>query len=654
MCGVAGIVSLKNDLTRDDMSVVTNMTKLITHRGPSQQGHFEHHRCMLGNARLAIIDPSENSRLPMSNEDGTIWISYNGEVSNFKELKKKHKLEEKYNFKGYSDTEVLVYLYQELGIDFLKELSGMFAFGLLDLRKNKAFIIRDFYGINPMFWMEKNGKMYFASEMKAFHEIPEFNDAINHEAMYHYFTLAYLPGDRTPYKEVHEMREGQYMEIDLETGKHELQYHYELHYEQRYDIGEKEATQKVHDLLLDSIKRNLISDAPLGMTLSGGIDTSTMLALVKELGLSKKMNTFALKMGEGSFDESKYQHLMAKFGETIHHEIVVKPEDVEEVLIEHMAYMDEPIGDGSAIPSYLLAREATKHVDVLFSGEGGDEVFNAYETLAAYQMRKLYRKTTPKPIRQLVKWGIGKLPTNYKKLSFDFKAKRFTEGVELDTPDSHMFWRHVLTDSEKNEMMPNHNHFEDTTNIFRRIFYDYADGYDDDLNRISLIDIKHFFIDDLMVKNDRMFMSHSIETRFPMMDRILVDYVKHLPVSYRVKGFKRRYIQKKAMEGLIPKEVLNRASFGLEMPHSMWFMDKLGPFAEKYLNKKTVERTEFLHWPTVERLWKMHISGKKDYGRAIWCILLYLIWFDLYIYNKSYKQYLTNHLDKVKKTEVLV
>jgi len=645
MCGIAGVISLAKDIRRQEVEEVRRMTSVMRHRGPSEQGYFESSQVALGNARLCIIDPTETGKLPMCNLRGDVWIAYNGEVSNFQELKKRYKLAEKYAFRGTTDTEVLLYLYEELGIQFLNELSGMFAFCLVDLRKEKAFLVRDFYGILPLFYMHIGGKIYFASELKAFHEVKGFEAHQQAEALYHYFSLAYIPGKLTPYKQIEEMRGSQYMEVDLVKGKHSLHTYYELPYEQNHDVSEAEAKGRVHELLLDSVRRNMIADVPLGITLSGGIDSSAILALAKELGGSQGIHTFSLKIGESSFDESPYQKIMVDFAKPQHHEITVNPSDVLEVLVKHVAHIDEPSGNGGVIPSFLLAREATKYVDVLLSGEGGDEVFNAYATHGAYQFRKLYRRYSPAFVRKFIHWVAHSLPTNYKKLSLDFKLKRFTEGAELDTPEAHLYWRHVLTEMEKAELMPNHHDYRPTSAFFSDLFYEHA--FDDDLNRISLIDIKHFFIDDLMVKNDRTFLGHSVEGRFPFMDRFLVEYVSQLPVNYRIKGFKRRYIQKEAMRGHMPQSILNRTSFGLEMPHSIWFLDELKGFAQQYLTKKKVERTGILRWETVERLWKAHHTGKKDYGRAIWSILIYLIWFDLFIYEGNYKDYLNYNTSQV-------
>lgn len=637
MCGIAGILSLKNNLMEAEKNTLQNMTHVLKHRGPDSKGFYYSNQCFLGNTRLAIIDPSENSNLPMSTQDNQVWIAYNGEVSNFKQLKQQYKLEDKYKFKGNSDTEVLLYLYMEFGIDFIKLLSGMFAFCLFDSKKNKAYLVRDFYGIIPLFYRIEDSKIYFASEIKSILETPNFDKKINKEAIYHFFSLAYIPEKNTPYSNIEELRGGEIIYIDLEKGSHKKSIYYDFKYEENYDITLEEATKNVRDLLVDAVKRNLVSDAPLGMTLSGGIDTSGMLGIVHHLGKSSQMNTFSLKMGQDSFDESPYQRLMSKRCNTIHHEILVTPDDVIENMLEQISYIDEPNGNGACVPSYILAKKASKYVKVLISGEGGDEVFNAYPTIGAYQYRKLYRMA-PKFIRTAIRKTIHALPSDYSKLSFDFKAKRFTTGAEMDVPDAHLYWRHVFNRKEKHQLFKQDYPDKETTAYYRHLFNNKVNGHD--INRISYIDMKHFFIDDLMVKNDRTFLANSVEGRFPLMDRFLVDYATKLPVKYRVKGLnKRRMVQKLALKEFLPKEIIQRQGFGLEMPHAIWFLDKLGNFAEKYLNKETVERTEILDWKFIEKTWNIHKSGKADYGRPLWCVLNYLIWFDMFIYNGNYKSY---------------
>lgn len=642
MCGVTGIFSLGSNQSEQDLATCKRMTSLLIHRGPSQQGIIHSKRFSLGNTRLSIIDPTPQSRLPMYNNDKSVIISYNGEVSNFRQLKEKYKLEEKFKFHGRSDTEVVLRLYELLGIDFLQELTGMFAFGLVDLNKNKAYIVRDFYGINPMFYKLSEDRIHFASEIKSLLEVDNTKE-INPQGIFDFLTLAYIPGVQTPYQEIKELRPGELIEVDLQLGDHLTRRYYEIKFETDYSITETEASTKAYELMYDSVERNLISDKPIGTTLSGGVDTSTMTCLVKDMGKSKNFHTFSIKMGEKSFDESPYQKIIANFCQTNHHEILVKPNDVIESIYHHMAHIDEPNGDGSAIPSFILAQEAKKYVDVLFSGEGGDEVFNAYSVYSAWKIRKHYVNYTPSFLRGAIKSFAHAMPTNFDKLSLDFQMKRFTEGCELHPAAAHIYWRHPLRDEEKNKVFLNSNQYKDTYQMAIELYNKYS--HCEELNRISMLDFEHFFVDDLLVKNDRMFMAHSIETRFPLMDRHLVEYMNKVPPALRLKGLRGRNIQKNAMKNSIPKEILARNNYGLEMPHSIWFLDEFMPFAKKYLNKKTVEATGLLSWPEVEKLWNDHLAKKRDHGRGLWCIIMFLIWHEMFIEKGNYKSYLVGNLD---------
>jgi len=638
MCGISGTISLNAKITDQDYIVSKNMMDSINHRGPDQKKIEKFDKIIIANNRLKIIDINDRSALPMSSSDKSVWICYNGEVSNFRELKAKYNLGTKYKFKGSSDTEVLIYLYKELGISFLKELTGMFSFCLIDFERKKTWLVRDFFGIIPLFYLIKNEKIYFASELKAFYEIPAFNNNINSQAMYHFFTLAYIPGKDTPYKEVNELRGGQLIEIDNIKDTYEIKKYYEVTYPVDHEMTEKEATEGAYELMLDSVRRNIISDAPIGTTLSGGVDTSAITCLIKDLGKSKNFHTYSLKMGEGSFDESKYQRLVSGFCETNHHEIIVNQTDVIDSMYNHIAHIDEPNGDGSALPSFILAKQAKKEVSVLLSGEGGDEIFSAYSTYGAYKIKNWYTKLTPRFLRKIIKKAVHMLPTSYKKLSFDFQAKRFTEGAELHPAAAHIYWRHVLTNNEKTNAIINASDFEETDEMIIKLF-DELD-FSEEFNKINFLDIEHFFIDDLMVKNDRMFLANAVESRFPFMDRHLFEHMSKIPPRLRIKGLRRRHIEKNAMINTVPKEILKRGNFGLEMPHSIWFFDKLKPLLDKHLDKKNIEKTNFLKFKQVEKILHLHFSRKKDYGRAIWCILLFQIWHEMFIEKNNYKDYL--------------
>ena len=639
MCGISGIISLKRELNDNDYSTVKRMSDSISHRGPDQQKIQKFSKIVLANNRLKIMDLDDRSALPMSSEDGSIWICYNGEISNFRELNAKYNLSSKYNFKGTSDTEVMIYLYKELGISFLNELSGMFGFCLVDLKKKKTWIVRDFFGIIPVFYRIKEDKIYFGSEIKAFYEINSFDRSLDYHSIYHYFTLAYIPGKYTPFKELNELRGGQLIEIDNEKNTFDIKKYYNVKYPTDHSITEKEAAKNAYDLMLDSVRRNIQSDAPIGTTLSGGIDTSSITCLIKDLGKSKNFHTYSLKMGEKSFDESKYQRLIAEYCQTNHHEIVVNQEDVLNSIYTHMAHIDEPNGNGAAIPSFILAKEAKKEVSVLLNGEGGDETFSAYSIYGAYRAKNIYTKFAPKTLRKLIYNLVHKLPTSYKKLSLDFQLKRFTEGAELHPASAHIYWRHVLTDDEKEDTILNRQGYVKTEKVMIDLFEKL--DYSEDFNKINFLDIEHFFIDDLLVKNDRMFLANAVESRFPFMDRILFEYMAKVPSSLRMKGItKRRYIEKLAMKNTVPAEILKRGNFGLEMPHSIWFFDTLKPLLKKYLSEDMIKKTEYLSHEKVDKLLQMHFSGKKDYGRALWCILMYQMWHEMFIEKNNYKNYL--------------
>ncbi|MCY4643455.1 MAG: asparagine synthase (glutamine-hydrolyzing), partial [Bacteriovoracales bacterium] len=567
-----------------------------------------------------------------------VVLCYNGEVSNYIELKKKYKLGDKYHFKGSSDSEVLIYLYKERGIEFVSELTGMFSFCLYDKALKKAWLVRDFFGINPHFYAVSKENIYFASEIKALLEVPGLNLDINRQGIFDFLTFAYIPGAQTPYLGIKELRNGQMMEIDLRSGRHRLRYYFRPKYEVDYGIPEKEASKKVYDLLLSSVERNLRSDAPIGTTLSGGVDTSGITCLIRDLGRSQDFHTYSIKMGESSFDESHFQRLVAKECGTQHHEVLVTPEQVIENFYESVAYLDEPNGNGATVPSYILAKEAKKNVDVLLSGEGGDEVFNAYSVYAAWKIAKYYKKLCPKLLRKMIYHGVHALPSDYRKLSFDFMAKRFTEGCELHPGIAHIYWRHPFTNTEKESICSFSDQVTSTDERIVALFDEYS--HTEELNRISMLDMEHFIVDDLLVKNDRMFLAHAVESRFPYLDRLLFDYVSTISPGLRLKGLRGRNIQKNALSKTLPPQILKRGNYGLEMPHSLWIFKSFRPLFEKYLNKKTIEATGLFSWEKVHQVWQAHLAKKRDHGRGLWCLLVYLVWHEMFIEKKTYKSYL--------------
>jgi asparagine synthase (glutamine-hydrolysing) len=481
-------------------------------------------------------------------------------------------------------------------------------------------------------------RVYFASEIKAFLELPEFIKEVDQDSIYHYFTLGYIPGHRTPFKNIEELRSGHMIEFDLNHGTEKETRYYNIDYTPDLDSSIDGLTEGLLHQMRDSVQRNLISDVPVGVSLSGGFDSASILALAREHLGDKELHTYSIVMEEDSFNESSYQKLMVDFAKTTHHEVRVGAQEIATSLLNHIAFMDEPTSNGGAIPTYLLAAEAKKDVKVLLSGEGGDETFSAYDTYRAWKVRKLYRALVPSFARKGIQMLAHTMPINHQKLSFDFRCKRFTSGAELSVPESHVYWRHALTNTDKSAIMPDYKANTTTGSLFTSLYNEF--GFDHELDRISALDIDTFFVGDLMTKNDRMLMAHSVEARFPYMDRKLFDHASKVPADIRLKGLKERYLQKRAMRGRLPKAIINRKKMGLEMPYSKWLLNQLRPQAEHYFSKSQIEKTGFLSHATVQRLWSEHEQKKRDNGRALWSILTFVIWNDLFIQSNSYKQYL--------------
>ena len=640
MCGIAGVWGLGIELGAPDTAAVQAMVGALRHRGPDDRRVLSDPACVLGNARLAVLDVSPAAALPMSSADGRARLGYNGIVTNFRQLREGLSREARARFRTTSDSEVLLALYEDRGIGFVDDLRGAFAFCLHDRARRKAFLVRDCFGLRPVFYARIAGRLWFASEIKALLEVPGLDRTLDREALWHYFSLGYIPGDRTPFMAVRELLKGHLLEADLAGGGVETRRHHRLEYGNGPDLSEDETVAQVKERLLESLRRNLAADVPVGLTLSGGIDSSGLLAMAKHLGVSRSLHTFSIVMDESSFDESSHQKTMVEFARPIHHEVRVRARDVMENLEEAAAHLDEPLVNGAAVPMLLLAREARRHVKVLLSGEGGDEVFNAYETHRAYKARALYRRLVPGPVRGAVRKAAEALPCSYGKLSFDFLCKRFAAGAELDVPGAHFHWRHVLGEEEKDALFVRgkDDAWPPTPRLFSEFYESLAPA--EPLDRLSKLDLRYYFVDDLMVKNDRMASANSLEVRFPYMEREVVEFAAGIPSGLRLRGFQGRYIQKRALAEFLPRPILRRANMGLEMPHSLWLLDELLPLADRYLSREAVEATGLLRYEAVEKLRRDHTERRRDNGRALWAILNFVVWHGLFVGRSDYKKHL--------------
>jgi len=376
--------------------------------------------------------------------------------------------------------------------------------------------------------------------------------------------------------------------------------------------------------------------------LSGGIDSSGLTALMAKVRGDTDFHTFSIAFEDGSFNESKYAEMVAKHVGTKHHEVLVTAQKVKELLPKYLVNIDEPYADGSAIPTYLLAQTAKHHVTVLLSGEGGDEIYSGYDTHLAYKVRRVYR-AIPKVVRQnVIRRCVDLLPVSHKKLSFEFKAKRFVRGAELDVPTSHYYWRMVASEDTKRDILlkPEKFNIYSTSGAFFVNAYKHCSA-SDELNRLLYIDFSYHLPDDLMIKNDRMTMAHSLEARVPFTDNDLVRYLASIPANYKVKGMRGKHLLKKSLKGVLPDPVLYKKKIGLEMPYSRWFLSELRDIAETAFSDEMLRSTGLFNSRGVRKIWREHKSMKVDHGRILWGLLNYIMWFDIYIATGNFKSYLS-------------
>ena len=638
MCGFVGVLKTHPHQPDIPESIILKMAGTIRHRGPDYTGFHRDGPCSLAHARLSIIDLSKAARQPMSNERGTVFIAYNGEVYNFRELRRSYHLDELgHRFRSASDTEVLIHLYEERGIDCIEELNGMYAFALWDSQKRMLHLARDPFGIKPLFYTWFNGALWFASEIKALLQIPSFPRQPNLEAFYHYLSFDYIPGALTAFENIHELRPGHLMSVAADMTSPKSKRFFDIDYSINLNLSETEAVEQTRQLCHEAVERHLISDVPVGVMLSGGIDSSAMTALMARIRQDSDFHTFSLAFDEPSFDESRFaRHVAQKLG-TRHHEIKVTPQEVSRLLPKYLTFIDEPYADGSAIPTYLLAEQAKEHVTVLLSGEGGDEFFSGYDTHMAFKMRRLYR-LIPSFLRSgVISPLVKKLPVSHKKLSLEFKAKRFIQGAELDVPQSHFFWRVVLSESEKKSVLEKKSVFDDlepSVGFFEQA-YRHCNATDD-LNRLLYIDYSYHLPDDLMIKNDRMTMAHSLEARVPFTDKKLVEFLATVPVRLKFKGRNKKHLLKGAMRGMLSPMILNKKKIGLEMPYSRWMLNELRDIVESVLSPEAIRSTGFINGKGIARLWGEHKQKKADHGRALWGLVNYMLWYQVYIAGKSF------------------
>jgi asparagine synthase (glutamine-hydrolysing) len=575
----------------------------------------------LGHRRLNIIDLNTGHQ-PMSNEDGTIWLVLNGEIYNFQTLRKGLK-EKGHRFKTNSDSEVVLHLYEEFGQDCVLHLRGMFAFAIWDENKNKLFVARDRIGKKPLLYSFENGRFCFASEFEALLASGLVDKSINYQALDQYLTFGYVPAPNTIYKNVFKILPAHC--LSLAGGKLELNKYWELDYANKLFISEEEAARELIRILKEAVSLRLISDVPLGAFLSGGIDSSTVVALMSEL--AGKVKTFSIGFEDENFDELKYARNIASKFSTEHREFIVRPKALEVLPLLVRRY-GEPYADSSAIPSYYVARETKRFVTVALNGDGGDESFAGYERYQAMILAKFYNRS-PEFLRSAFNAAVMRLLPD----SPDFKNKRrrvrrFFENVSLPFYLRYCRWVSLINDKVKSDIY--------SPEFKGRIDISSSSNWLKDCapreegmqltDRLMAIDIKTNLPNDLLVKMDIACMSNSLEARSPFLDQEVMQFAARLPADFKLKGMVKKYILKKSIKDLLPDENIRRPKMGFGVPVGSWMRNELkGYVQDTLLSEKALKRGYFT--PAQLRLYvTQHLNAEQDHTYGLWALLCLELW----------------------------
>ncbi len=619
MCGIAGLYNLK---TREPVSqrVLKSMTDALVHRGPDDEGFYLAGPVGLGHRRLSIID-LEGGHQPLANEDESVWVVFNGEIYNFADLHREL-VAKGHVFKTRSDTEAIVHLYEEEGEECFKRLRGMFAIAIWDARERKLVLARDRVGKKPLFYFLDGSRVAFASEMKAILAVPGVSRDVDLEAMSDYFSFLYIPAPKSIFKSIRKVRPGHYVVLS-DRAVRETQY-WDLRFTVDTGVSESQWAERVLETYREAVRLRLMSEVPLGAFLSGGIDSSSVVALMAGL-INDRVTTCAIGFPEKEFDELEYARIVAAKFDTRHYEQVVHPDAVG--IVEKLAWhYDEPFADSSAVPTYYVSKVAREHVTVALSGDGGDENFAGYRRYYFDRRENMVRALLPGAIRAPV---FGALASLYPKADWAprvFRGKATFKNLSRSPVEAYFRSVSALQPELKasvlhSDVLGTLNGY-DSLDVFRE-HYDRA-GTDDPLSRIQYLDIKTYLTDDILAKVDRASMAHSLEVRAPLLDHELMELTASIPAALKLRGTNGKYILKKALEKILPDTVVQRKKMGFAVPLARWFRNELKELAHDVIF--TGADDGLLDRSTVGQLWREHQSGLRNRSTELWTFLMFRLW----------------------------
>ncbi len=629
MCGIIGF-------NYEDKSFLNKALKEIVHRGPDSSGKFNNKQVSLGHVRLSIIDVSKSGNQPMSNEEGTIWIIFNGEIYNFKDLKKD--LKKRHNFKSNTDTEVLIHLYEEEGINLVNKIQGMFAFCIYDSKKGILFLARDRVGIKPLYYYFKDKKFIFCSEIKGILQNQEIKKELSFNALSSFLTFRANTQKQTFFKNIKKLGQGDILIYNLKDDTFKIEKYWDFH-----TLLEKKSEdffiKQLRNLLEDSVKARLMSDVPYGLYLSGGVDSGTIAALMKKYS-SEQIKTFSVGFEEKEYSEVNEAKFIAESLGTDHHELLIKQDSVKH-LPKIIYQSDEPIADPTVIPTYLLSQYTKKYCTVILNGEGSDELFAGYPQYKFMKINTLFLKKTPKFLRKQIPNIIKKTPKNILNKGFRFASSLGEKGIER----AFNFVNAKTYSEQYLNQIPIFNEQEQSEILNKKInLYKKYNPYFKDSNSKNIItacqklDFKEPMVEDLLMKVDKNTMAFAIEGRVPFLDHRIVELSAKIPNTLKLKGIsKDKHILRKAVKGLIPTQTRKRKKKHFFVPINNWFSDELSSIKKELLEKKYLYKQKIFDYNYIKKINKNWNKSKLFYSRQLWSLLIFQIWYKKYIENEDIK-----------------
>ncbi|UCG11657.1 MAG: asparagine synthase (glutamine-hydrolyzing) [Deltaproteobacteria bacterium] len=630
MCGICGYI---NHQLMDYPNATTRLERLnntLLHRGPDQIGAQVFTNAGLAMCRLSVIDLATGYQ-PMGNEDGSCWVVHNGEIYNFMDLRRE--LESLgHNFRSRSDTEVVLHGYEQWGQECIKRMRGMFAFAIYERPSSnrsgcgRLFLARDRLGKKPLYYYRDEERFIFASEIKAILAHPDVPRQVNRHAIPLYLAYGYVPAPHTIFQHIYELPPGHILTV--QDGQMQLEEYWDISYPNAADLrlSQQEIVAHLQGLLEESVRLRLLSDVPLGAFLSGGLDSTAIVAYMTNL-MDQPVKTFAIGFeGEPSFDELEYARLVAREFRTDHHEFVVRPDTID-LLPKLVWHHDQPFADSSAIPMYQVSKLTREHVTVALTGDGGDELFAGYERFAAARLADGYGRL-PQYVQGVLSRLLHSLPESTSYRSFVRRARRFVESAPLPLPERYLGWAGIFHTSFIRELLADAASIDPQTH-FQGYFRKVPDV--DPIAQLLYVNAKTYLPGDLLVKTDRMSMANSLEARSPFLDHKLLEFTASIPSSLKLRGLTTKYILKKALNGRVPRLIVKRKKHGFGVPVSHWFRTSLKDFVGEVLLSSRAEGRGYFRAHAVRRLIDEHQSGKRDYGHQLWALLTFEIWHQIFI-----------------------